>query len=144
MSAGPIERNGRMSAYQRGRLPTLFAAGLLLAAGQALAQGDVRRGERLFVECKACHSLGASQDANALGPSLAGIIGRTAGASDDFRYSPAIRRSKIVWTRQTLDTFLADPQGVVPGNRMPYSGLADAKERADLIAYISQVTASAK
>jgi cytochrome c2 len=32
----------------------------------------------------------------------------------------------------------------VPGNRMPYSGLADAKERADLIAYISQVTGSAK
>ncbi|MFO0523494.1 MAG: c-type cytochrome [bacterium] len=127
-----------MSACQRGRLPALLGACLLLAAGQVLAQGDARRGEKLFVECKACHSLGASQDANALGPSLAGIIGRTAGVSDDFRYSPAMRRSKLAWNRQTLDAFLADPQGVVPGNRMPYSGLADPKERADLIAYLIQ------
>jgi len=43
-----------------------------------------------------------------------------------------------------MDAFLADPQGVVPGNRMPYSGLADAKERADLIAFLSKVAAAPK
>lgn len=139
-----FERNTPMTPSRPGRPRALLGALLLLAAGQALAQGDVRRGEKLFVECKACHSLGANQDANALGPSLAGIFGRTAGTADDFRFSPAMRRSKIAWNRQTMDAFLADPQGVVPGNRMPYSGLADAKERADLIAYLSQVTAGGK
>jgi cytochrome c len=43
-----------------------------------------------------------------------------------------------VWNAKTLDAFIADPQQVVPGNRMPFSGLPDAKERADLIAYLTQ------
>ncbi|MBY0440042.1 MAG: c-type cytochrome [Burkholderiales bacterium] len=134
-----------MRRQTRGRLPALLGAGvLLLAAGQALAQADVRRGEKLFVECKACHALGPTTDANALGPSLAGLFGRKAASVEDFRFSPAMRRSNLAWNRQTLDAFLADPQAFMPGNRMPYSGLADAKERADLIAYLSQATAAAK
>ena len=134
-----------MQARSSGRLPALLGAGLLLAAvGPALAQADARRGEQLFVECRTCHALDAGATPNALGPTLAGLIGRKAAAVEDFRYSPAMRRSNLAWNRQTLDAFLADPQKVVPGNRMPYSGLADARERADLIAYLSQATASAK
>jgi cytochrome c len=136
-------RSNPMQRLTRGRLPALLGASLfLLSAGQAVAQADVKRGEKLFVECRSCHALDGSTDANSLGPALAGIIGRRAGAIDDFRYSPAIRRSKLSWTRQTLDAFIADPQAVIPGNRMPYSGLADAKERADLVAYLVQATAA--
>jgi cytochrome c len=141
-------RNGMWSFPMQGRtsgaLAALLTGGLLLSAGQSMAQADVQRGEKLFVECKACHVLDARQDPNSLGPSLAGIMGRQAAALDDFRYSPAMRRSKLAWNRQTLDAFLADPQGVIPGNRMPYSGLADPKERADLIAFLSKVAAAAK
>ena len=57
-------------------------------------------------------------------------------SSTDFRYSPALKRSGITWTAQTLDTFIADPQKTVPANRMPYAGMPDAGDRADLIAYM--------
>ena len=71
-----------------------------------------------------------------LGPSLYGVLDRKAGELTDFRYSPALKRSGITWTAQTLDTFIADPQKVVPANRMPYAGMPDAGDRADLIAYM--------
>ncbi len=112
-------------------------AGLLIAgAGDALAQADAKRGERLYEECRACHAL--EPGAHGVGPSLAGVIGRKAAALDTFRFSPALRRSNLTWTAQSLDAFVADPQKVVPANRMPYSGLPDAKDRADLIAYLLQ------
>jgi cytochrome c len=50
-----------------------------------------------------------------------------------------MKRSNITWSRETLDAFLADPQKVVPANRMPFAGVTDARERADLIAYMMQV-----
>ena len=64
------------------------------------------------------------------------MFDRKAGELADFRYSPALKRSGITWTAQTLDTFIADPQAVVPANRMPYAGMPDAGARADLIAYM--------
>ena len=73
---------------------------------------------------------------NNVGPSLHGVFERKAGELPDFRYSPAMKRSGITWTPQTLDTFIADPQKMVPANRMPYAGMADADDRADLIAYL--------
>jgi cytochrome c len=108
---------------------------MALVATPASAQ-DAKHGEALFTECRACHA--TEPGVNNVGPSLAGLIGRKAAAIDDFRYSPAMKRSGITWNRETLDTFIADPQKAVPGNRMPYSGLVDAKDRADLIAYLMQ------
>jgi cytochrome c len=68
------------------------------------------------------------------------VFDRKAGEIADFRYSPALRRSGITWTAQTLDTFLADPQKVVPANRMPYAGMPEASDRADLIAYLQKAS----
>jgi len=106
---------------------------LSCTAGLAHAQ-DATRGEKHFEDCASCHALANGQ--NGVGPSLAGVFGRKAGTLDDYRYSPALKRSGIVWTTQTMDAFLADPQKAVPANRMPYSGMTDARERADLIAYL--------
>lgn len=53
-----------------------------------------------------------------------------------FRYSNAMKRANITWDEKTLDAYLDDPQKVVPGSVMPFSGIADAQERADLIAYL--------
>ena len=77
---------------------------------------------------------------NEVGPSLHGLFSRKAGELSDFRYSPAMRRSGIIWTAETLDRYLADPQGVVPANRMPYAGMSNPNDRADLIAYLQKAT----
>jgi cytochrome c len=114
----------------------LTAVAILATAGVALADGDAARGEKKFEECAACHKIAPGEDN--VGPSLHGVFGRKAGTLADFRYSPALKRSGITWTAQTLDTFLADPQKVIPANRMPYAGLADASDRADLIAYLQK------
>jgi cytochrome c len=108
----------------------------LLPAGVARADGDAARGEAKFQDCAACHSLEAG--ANNVGPSLHGVFTRKAGELADFRYSPAIKRSGIAWTPEVLDKFIADPQAMVPGNRMPYAGMAGAGDRADLIAYLQK------
>ena len=108
----------------------------LLPAGVARADGDAARGEAKFQDCAACHKLEAG--ANNVGPSLHGVFTRKAGELADFRYSPAIRRSGITWTPETLDKFITDPQAVVPANRMPYAGIASASDRADLIAYLQK------
>jgi len=107
---------------------------MLLPAGIARADGDAARGEARFQDCAPCHRLEAG--ANNVGPSLHGIFTRKAGELGDFRYSPAIKRSGIVWTPETLDKFVTDPQALVPANRMPYAGMASADDRADLIAYL--------
>ena len=77
---------------------------------------------------------------NELGPSLHGIFARKAGELADFRYSPAMKRSGIAWTTETLDKYVADPQAFIPDNRMPYAGMADAGDRADLLAYLLKAT----
>ena len=110
------------------------AAALALLAGAARAEGDATRGEKRYEECVACHAL--EKDKESVGPSLYGVFGRKAGEGADFRYSPALKRSGIVWDAGTIDTFIADPQATVPGNRMPFAGVADAPARADLIAYL--------
>jgi cytochrome c len=110
----------------------------LLPIGTARADGDAARGEVKFQDCAACHKLEAG--ANNLGPSLHGIFERKAGELADFRYSPAIKRSGIAWTPEALEKFIADPQAMVPGNRMPYAGMASAADRADLIAYFQKAT----
>jgi len=116
----------------------MLALLMMLLAGSALADGDAARGEKKFEDCAACHRLEAG--ANNVGPSLHGIFSRKAGEIADFRYSPAIKRSGIVWTPETLDTFITDPQALVPANRMPYAGMANASDRADLIAYLSKAS----
>ncbi len=110
----------------------------LLLIGDARADGDAARGETRFQECAACHKLEGGS--NGVGPSLHSVFDRKAGELSDFRYSPALKRSGIVWTPQTMETYLTDPQALVPGNRMPYAGMADPHDRADLIAYLLKVS----
>ena len=106
--------------------------GALLVA--ALTAGDAPAGEAVYSRCLACHSL----ELNRTGPRHCGLFGRRAGSVPGFDYSPAMKRSKLVWNEKTLDRFLAQPLEAVPGTTMTYAGIADAKERADLIAYLKQ------
>ncbi|MGQ0677262.1 MAG: c-type cytochrome [Rhodospirillales bacterium] len=120
----------------------LLWAALALVAGalDANAGGDPEAGARVYGNCAACHSLEPGR--HMTGPSLAELWGRKAGGLPDFqRYSPAMKSAGVVWNEATLDEWLADPRKAVPGNRMTFAGIKDAKARADLIAFLAQATA---
>lgn len=102
-------------------------------------EGNPTRGQRIFGACAACHSL--QPDQNMTGPSLADVWNRTAGSLASFnRYSPALTSASIVWNDQTLDEWINDPQQVVPGNQMTFAGIKDARQRADLLAFLKDAT----
>lgn len=121
-----------------GLLPVVLA---LLLAPLPGARPDPLRGERVFQRCYACHSVIAGED-TLPGPNLRGVLGRPAGTLPGFEFSPAMIEAGtsrgLVWTRGTLDAFLADPQGMVPGMTMTMLGLPDADDRRDVIDYIEQ------
>ena len=111
----------------------IAGAGLLFGlAASAVSAADVDHGKAVFQACAACHS----DKPDALGPNLAGVVGRKAGSRDDFRYSAAMTRAGFTWDAGNLRQYLADPQAKVKGNRMPFSGLNDPKDIDDVIAYI--------
>ena len=110
----------------------LLLASLALLALPANAP-DIAAGKAAFAQCAACHSINGS---NGIGPSLQGLAGRKAGSFPGFEYSRAMKANTTVWDAQSLNAYLGDPHGMVPGNLMPYSGLADAVQRANLVAYL--------
>lgn len=87
-----------------------------------------------FAMCKACHSVEPGK--NGIGPSLAGIWGEKAGDVPGFDFSQPMKDSGLVWNQATLDRYLADPRGVVPGTKMAFGGVKDAAKRQELIDYI--------
>ena len=109
-----------------------------LATVRAPAQ-DAAAGKAAFAQCGVCHAIDAS---NGVGPGLAGLIGRKAGTQPGFRFSRSMRAAGFNWDAATLDKYLADPQALVPGNVMPFAGVADARTRADLIAYLQTLPAA--
>jgi len=111
----------------------ISVAATLLAVGIAAA-ADPEKGKEIYGRCLACHAL----EYDRVGPRHCGLFGRRAGSVKGFTYSEAMQRSKIVWNEKTLDRFLANPPKAVPGTAMTYAGVPDAKERADLIAYLKQ------
>ena len=94
---------------------------------------DVEHGKELYKACVACHN----DQPGALGPSLKGVVGRKAAALDNFRYSGPMLRATLVWTPANLHDYIADPQGKVKGNRMPYGGLTNPADVDDVIAYLA-------
>jgi cytochrome c len=120
------------------------AATLLLGVIQTTpssSQGDpLAEGEKLYKRCAACHAIGQGAK-NKVGPELNGIIGRVAGSVPDYSYSDAMKAAGtggLVWTAETLATYLESPKAMVPGTKMAFSGLRKPNERDAVIAYIVQ------
>jgi len=111
------------------------ALAAIALGGPALAQPVPKS----FEVCMACHSFKPGENIN--GPSLAQVMGRQAGSVEGFRYSGPLKRSGITWNAQTLRQFLTDPQGMVPGNRMPYSGAETPAQVNELVEYLSKAGA---
>ena len=109
----------------------------------AVANGDAAAGEQVAMQCAGCHSLGEGE-AHRFGPNLYGVVYGPVGGKEGFTYSPAfatLHDQGAIWTYAGLDAFLANPQAAVPGTTMPFGGIADATDRANLIAYVRTLAA---
>lgn len=103
----------------------------------AHAEGDAKKGKRVFKKCKACHTV--KEGKHKLGPSLYGILGAPAGSQEGFgKYSSALADAGLVWDKETLAAFLANPKATVPGNKMSFPGLKKQADIDNLIAYLEE------
>ncbi|MBK5933063.1 cytochrome C [Rhodovulum imhoffii] len=113
-------------------------------APRAVPIGDVARGAEVWVFCSGCHQIGAGAE-NGIGPHLNRIFGRRAASVPEFPYSRSMQRAgrdQLIWTLETLDAYLENPKALVSGTRMSFEGLPDPEERADLLAYLRDFSAS--
>ena len=98
------------------------------------------RGEKLFKTCSACHTI-TPDDGHRAGPTLHGLFGRKAGSHPDYSYSEALQKSDLIWSEETIDELFAiGPDHLLPGTKMPLQRMPDSQDRADLIAFLKQVT----
>jgi cytochrome c len=115
-----------------------LALGLTLAVvlgpSPALAQtASAERGKALYASrCVACHSV----DTNRVGPLHRGVLGRRAGTVPGYAYSDALRGSTVVWSRETLQAWLKDPEALIPGQQMGYQ-VETLQDRLDLVAFLA-------
>jgi cytochrome c len=121
-------------------LATAFGTALAVTGRAAAAPaqiGNPEQGAHDFAVCSACHQVGPAAK-NGVGPVLNGIVGRKAGSYPGFAYSPANKNSGLTWTVAELQKYLANPQKLVPGTKMPFPGLPDVAKVNNIIAYLSQ------
>ncbi|MCG8694450.1 MAG: cytochrome c family protein [Minwuiales bacterium] len=110
-----------------------FCVAAVLPVGAAAQAGDPAAGERAFRQCAACHTVEPGR--NRVGPSLYGVVGRSAGSVERFRYSRAMQEADIVWDEQTLAAYLANPREYLPGTSKTFR-LRNPDDAPDLIAYL--------
>lgn len=131
---------------QRKLTPLLWAAALVGLASAAPADeiGDPEQGAKVFRQCTGCHQIGPEATSR-IGPHLNEIFGRQAASLDDFPYSKSMVRAGndgLIWDLRTLDAYIANPRALVSGTRMSFRGVREAQDRADLLAYMRDFTAS--
>jgi cytochrome c len=104
----------------------------------AHANGSIEKGKLVYVQqCAVCHST----DYNGIGPLHSGVFGRKAGTAPGFAYSPALKTSAVVWGNDSLSQWLADPEKLIPGQKM-WVKVEDAGQRQDLVAYLKSLVKS--
>ena len=109
----------------------LVLGSTLSIAGRAQTPAS---GKELFEKrCGGCHALDRDKE----GPRLRGVYGRVAGSLDSFKYSDALKKSKITWTDERLDKWLTDTEKLVPDNDMTFH-VERPEERGEIIAYLKQ------
>lgn len=104
-----------------------------------MTDAEARRGQILFLQCRACHSTDPG-GGHLVGPNLAGLIGATAGRKDGFAYSEALASSSVTWSAETLNEYLADPDAFLPGTKMAFPGVASDADRRLLIRWLGAST----
>jgi cytochrome c len=121
----------------------LGCCGAVLLARIAIAQIPLPApkpadGATLFrQQCGTCHTTSLSEPVRQ-GPPLVGIVGRHAGSFEHFRYSPGFAKADFTWDESRLDTWLTNPQEMIPGTVMAYRQ-AKPEVRATIIAYLKEL-----
>ena len=100
---------------------------------------DLANGRSKFAGCQGCHTL-AKGGASLTGPNLWSLLGRQAGSKEGFNYSPAVKDADFAWDTANLERWLDDPKQFLPGNKMIFTGIHDADDRRDVIAFIATQT----
>ena len=122
-----------------------IVAVIAILANHCTAAGaqDAAAGEKIFLQCRACHQIGENAK-NALGPVLNGLMGRKSGSIPGYLYTEANKNSGIVWDEATFSDYIKDPKARIPATKMVYAGLKDEARIKDLIAFLKQFDASGK
>ncbi len=100
---------------------------------------DLDNGAGKFALCASCHTL-TKDGPNMTGPNLYGLFGRKSASVPKFAYSDSMKAAAWTWDTAHLDTWIADPKAMLPGTKMTFPGLKDAKDRTDVIAYLMTET----
>ena len=142
MTTKNTERVTEMGVDAGRRSRRLTRAGIagMLVAGSATAAlaADPAAGQQIFkAQCGICHSVAPGQ--NRIGPTMFGVVGRSAGSVPGFQYTADHKKLGVTWDAVTLDKYLTNPRAMVPDTTMIYAGLKDDAKRADLIAYLETV-----
>lgn len=138
-----LGRTGDNDEDQGMKLRTFaIALTLIMTPTLVLADGDAKKGAKVFRKCKACHTVESTK--NKVGPTLQGVIGRAAASVEGFKYSKAMKAAAedgLVWTEDKIDEYLANPKGFIPKNKMAFVGLKKEKQRKNVIAYLKTFSA---
>lgn len=132
-SSGPAPDAAALAAKEAAQQAEIAAALARLPAPYNSADYD--NGRKVFQQCGACHLIAAGAG-HSVGPNLHGVLGRKAGSLTDFNYSDSLKKSDIVWSPETLDQWLAQPQTFVKNTRMSFLGVKKPDDRRDVIAYV--------
>ncbi|HEV2576722.1 MAG TPA: heme-binding domain-containing protein [Acidobacteriaceae bacterium] len=104
---------------------------------EAAQAGDPVSGKAVFERrCTGCHALTTDRE----GPRLQGVVGRRSASVPGFPYSTAVRQANIIWSEETLDRWLTDPDSLIPNSNMDFR-VPQPQERKDLIAYLGTMAA---
>ena len=106
-----------------------------------LASASAEHGAQIAKQCTICHNLQEGQGPK-IGPDLYGVVGRPVASVASFKYSAALKAKGGTWTFDALNKWLTDPRADVPGTAMTFAGIANEKQRADVIAYLNTLSAS--
>ena len=117
-----------------GTMAIVFLGSTLSISSQAQTTG--KHAKELFDKrCGGCHALDRDKE----GPRLGGVYGRAAGSVTSFQYSGPLQNSKLVWTDETLDKWLTDPEKMVPDSDMAFH-VESADERREIISFLKNAS----
>jgi cytochrome c len=129
------QKAGDSAATEAPKLTDSEKQAILAAYPAPYNTADLANGKAKFALCQSCHTL-TPGGANMTGPNLHGVFGKPAASHPDYKYSDALKAVGWNWDAARLDEWLAKPQTYVPGTKMSFAGVNDAKDRADLVAYV--------
>lgn len=126
------------------------ATAVLALTTPAFAEGDAAKGEKDFKKCKTCHMIVSPegetiQKGGKTGPNLYGVVGRTAGTFDGFKYGKALKAAAdqgLVWDEEQLTAFVTDPKkylGTTVGDKKTKMTFKMKKGAENVVAYLASV-----